>query len=689
MHHIVWGKTFHRRYVPIDHRFEYAMTMVNLSFDRRLMADDSGVLQPGLFPTTPFPKGFLYSFTMSEFQKGGSPFEIHPFCSAHPLSGKSPGLFFSHIDGLLREHLGDISWDRVTFLTIPQLVFRPFKPVSFYFIYAQDVMVAMVAEVTNTYREKKRYVMSVEQGRSSAEKTFHVSPFFTENGVYHFDVRYTSFPKGIERASALAMHIAIDYRVDGESVFLATFGGRLLPMTMPSLLLSTLRATALPIWTLPRIYFQAAKLVFLKGLTAMQKPPLAVDQAAETMPLSWFQRRVQDRLFAVLRRLKKGALIIVEPDGKEWFFGSSDDGVSPVRLHIYHQWFYRRVAIGGEIGFGEAYVDGYWGSPDLPALLSFFVQNRNQLTDMVDGHFFQFFLDKLGHLRRENTVKNSKENIQAHYDLGNAFYDLFLDADKVYSSAVFDSEHASLDEAQQRKLDMIIAKARIAPHHHVLEIGSGWGALAIRMAQTTGCRVTTITLSSAQKEEVEAKIVAAGLSDRIEVRLQDFRHVRGTFDRIVSVEMLEAVGHRYLGTFFAQLESLLGPTGIAVLQVITYPDYAYAGYLKGTDFIRKHIFPGGHLPSVAALTAANAKNSQLVLEHLENLGPHYARTLALWRHNLDSRESEALALGFDAAFIRKFRYYFAYCEAAFSARYLGVHQLVLSRSFNVELGELS
>jgi cyclopropane-fatty-acyl-phospholipid synthase len=165
--------------------------------------------------------------------------------------------------------------------------------------------------------------------------------------------------------------------------------------------------------------------------------------------------------------------------------------------------------------------------------------------------------------------------------------------------------------------------------------------------------------------------------------------VTGTFERIVSVEMLEAVGHRYLGTFFAQLEALLGPTGIAVLQVITYPDYAYSGYLKGTDFIRKHIFPGGHLPSVSVLMSAAAAHSRLVPEHLENLGLHYARTLAMWRHNLDSREADALALGFDAAFVRKFRYYFAYCEAAFSARYLGVHQLVLSRSFNGELGGLS
>jgi len=663
MHHIVWGKTFHRRYAPIDHRFEYAMTMVSLGFD---------VKEGGLFPS-PFPNWFGWN-------RPG----LFRVAAKHHLGGdysdetEIAEAFFSRIRTWLYEKLGEIAWDSVQMITIPQCVFTPFKPVTFYCVYSQTVMVALIAEVTNTYREKVRYVMPVIENRSEAKKTFHVSPFFDEAGTYYFEISPGNLNSG-------AMRIAIEYKVDNARVFLATFSGKMRQMTQWTLLLTLFRATALPVWILPRIYFQAAKLAFSKGLTAMQKPPLSSPNVVETMPLSWFQKRVQDRLFAVLGQAAKGALVIIEPNGKRWVFGDTTIS-SPAILQIHHNWFYRRVAIGGEIGFGEAYVDGYWDSPDLPALLSFFVQNRDHFSKIGDGNLVQFFLDKFAHFRRENTIQKSKENIQAHYDLGNSFYDLFLDADKVYSSAVFDSEHASLDEAQQRKLDMIIAKARISSHHHVLEIGSGWGALAIRMAQVTGCRVTTITLSPAQKEEVEAKILEAGLSDRIEVRLQDFRHVRGTFDRIVSVEMLEAVGHRYLGAFFQQLDALLGDNGIAVLQVITYPDYGYEGYLRGTDFIRKHIFPGGHLPSVSVLMSEAAAHSRLVPEHLENLGPHYARTLALWRENLESRVDEALALGFDAAFIRKFRYYFAYCEAAFSARYLGVHQLVLSRSFNSDLG---
>ncbi len=661
-HHIVWGKTFHQRYTPIDHRFEYAMTMVSLAFF---------VKDGGLFPS-PFPKWFGWHsrglFRVSvRHHLGGDCSEENAVAVA----------FFERITTLLYEKFGEIVWDRLQMITIPQFIFPPFKPVTFYCVYSQNRMMALIAEVANTYREKVCYVMPVTENRSEAKKTFHVSPFFDESGTYYFEI----LPG---HADAGPMRIAIEYKVEDVRVFLATFSGAMRPMTQWSLLLTLFRATALPVWTLPRIYFQAAKLTFSKGLTAMQKPPLNSPNVQDTMPLSWFQKRVQDRLFAVFRQADKGALVIIEPNGKRWVFGDTTIS-SPAIVQIHHNWFYRRVAIGGEIGFGEAYVDGYWDSPDLSALLSFFVHNRAHFLKLFDGHVVQFFLDKFAHFRRENTIQKSKENIQAHYDLGNLFYDFFLDASKVYSSAVFVHKDDNLDVAQQRKLDMIIAKARIKQHHHVLEIGSGWGALAIRMAQTTGCRVTTITLSPAQKEEVEAKVLAAGLSDLVVVKLQDFRHVRGTFDRIVSVEMLEAVGHRYLGVFFEQLEALLGRNGIAVLQVITYPDYGYAAYLRGTDFIRKHIFPGGHLPSVSVLMSAAAAHSTLVPEHLENLGPHYAKTLALWRENLESRVNEVLALGFDAAFIRKFRYYFAYCEAAFSARYLGVHQLVLSRSFNEDL----
>ena len=296
-------------------------------------------------------------------------------------------------------------------------------------------------------------------------------------------------------------------------------------------------------------------------------------------------------------------------------------------------------------------------------------------------------LDKVVHWSLANVVGKAKDNVAAHYDLSNDMFALFLDPTMSYSSAFFTSEKETLEQAQMNKIRMMIRKAHVKSTDHVLEIGSGWGALAMEAVRMTGCRVTSLTLSEEQKKLADERIAAAGLSDRIEIKLSDYRDFQGTFDKVISVEMIEQVGHEFLGTYFKCIERFLKPDGIAVIQAITLADHRYAGYLKGCDFIQKYIFPGSCLPCISAMTDALARETELVVDDIENIGPHYARTLRMWQDAFNANADKVRALGFDERFIRMWNYYFSYCEAAFATRTIGDVQLVLARPGAMELSE--
>lgn len=393
------------------------------------------------------------------------------------------------------------------------------------------------------------------------------------------------------------------------------------------------------------------------------------------------QRVVEDLLSGV----SVGSLELCDTDGVVRPFG---DPAHPLkaRIDVHDRRFYSRLVHGASVGLGESFVRGEWSSPDTVALIRLLIANRLELRRISPAALANVVFDRMAHLARGNRPGRARANIIAHYDLSNDLYATFLDPSMTYSSARFDHAGQPLADAQRAKLVAIAERARLGPGMEVLEIGCGWGAFSVLAAREYGCRVTAITLSDAQAEYMRGLVVREGLEDRIEVRIEDYRHVAGTFDRVVSIEMLEAVGHRYLGTYFRAVDRLLAPDGLAVIQVITIPDQRERAYRRRPDFIQRAIFPGGHLPSLTTMTKAMTRRSQLMVEELENLGPHYAETLRLWRERFLERTDRVRALGFDDTFLRLWEFYLAYCEGAFLSRYLNDLQLVLTRASNGTLG---
>jgi cyclopropane-fatty-acyl-phospholipid synthase len=384
-----------------------------------------------------------------------------------------------------------------------------------------------------------------------------------------------------------------------------------------------------------------------------------------------------------LAALGRGTLEIRLPDRTVRRFGEAVSAATgPAAAIEVQRWaFLPRVALGGDLGFGESFVDGDWTTPDLAAVIALFIANEEVLAGEAGRpSVFRRAADRIDHLRRRNTPGGSRRNIRAHYDLGNDFFRLFLDETMTYSCALFDRVDEPLEAAQRRKIRQVLDKAQLAPGMHLLEIGCGWGSTALTAAREYGVRVTGLTVSEEQHAWGSARIREAGLDDRVAIEPCDYRHARGSYDRVVSIEMLEAVGHEYFGAFFAAVDRLLAPGGRAVIQVITLPDQRYEGYLERVDFIQKHVFPGAVLPSLTALCEAMTRASTLVVEDLENIGPHYAPTLAAWRSRFVAQAGELARLGFDPRFQATWEYYFAYCEAGFASRYLNDLQLVLTRA---------
>ena len=323
-------------------------------------------------------------------------------------------------------------------------------------------------------------------------------------------------------------------------------------------------------------------------------------------------------------------------------------------------------------------MDGLWDCDDLVALTRILVRNRDHLDAMETGlaRIGGSALRVWGALMR-NTRKGSRRNIAAHYDLGNDLFKLFLDENLMYSSAIFESEDDTLEVASTRKLDRICQKLDLGPQHHVLEIGTGWGGFALHAAKHYGCRVTTTTISREQHDLARERIHAAGLADRVTLLLEDYRDLKGRYDRVVSIEMIEAIGHQYLDTYFATVNRLLKADGMALIQAITIEDHRYKQALKAVDFIKRFIFPGSFIPSISAMTSAIGRNSDMKLFNLEDIGPSYALTLRAWRQRFLDRIEEVRALGYPERFIRMWVFYLTYCEGGFIERSIGdVHMLL-------------
>jgi cyclopropane-fatty-acyl-phospholipid synthase len=384
-------------------------------------------------------------------------------------------------------------------------------------------------------------------------------------------------------------------------------------------------------------------------------------------------------IFAAARRMRTGELTVGLPGGGEVRFG--DPGSGPrARIDVHDDAFFTRLALRGEIGLGEAYMDGLWSSPDLPGLLGLGARNRRSLA-LTAGWWRRpsQWADRRLHLRRRNTARQSRHNIAAHYDLSNEFFALWLDETMTYSSAVFEEPGQALASAQRAKFQRLADAAGVSAGSRVLEIGCGWGGFAIETARKRGCHITAITISAAQLALATQRAEAAGLAGQVDLRLEDYRAVRGTFDAIVSIEMLEAVGAEYLNTFFRVCDRRLRPGGRAAIQVITVPERDYARSRDGVNWLQKYIFPGGVLPSLAAIEAALAGTS-LVITDVKDIGLHYAETLRRWREAFFARLDAVRALGFDDRFVRTWDYYLALCEAGFSTRFTQDLQITLEKT---------
>ncbi len=394
-------------------------------------------------------------------------------------------------------------------------------------------------------------------------------------------------------------------------------------------------------------------------------------------PAAAFDRFLRRRTLQALDAMRGGQVRLREGDD-DILLGTADgDDPLHIVLRVRNPAFWRQLASNGSVGAGESFMDGDWDCDDLVALVRLLVRNRDLLDGMDSG------LARLGgwamraaHALRRNTRAGSRRNIAAHYDLGNEFFGLFLDQNLMYSSAIFATPTESLELASTRKLDRICEKLDLRADDHLVEIGTGWGGMALHAARTRGCRVTTTTISREQHALASARIAEAGLSDRVQLLLSDYRDLQGTFDKLVSIEMVEAIGHQYLDTYFSTCSRLLRPGGLALVQAITIEDHRYAQALTSVDFIKRHVFPGSFIPCVSALVAAAAQSGPLRLLNLEDFGHSYALTLRHWRDRFAQQREAVRAQGYDERFARMWEFYLCYCEGGFIERAISDVQLL-------------
>ena len=398
----------------------------------------------------------------------------------------------------------------------------------------------------------------------------------------------------------------------------------------------------------------------------------------QSSPASRLDRIARGVVLRTLSRLRHGGLIVRDRLGEQRFGTGADTAESAV-LRVDDLRFYRRVLVGGSLGGAESYLEGHWNADDLTGVLRVLGRNLAELSEVDRGPVWLIEpFRRFWHWMRRNTRPGSRRNIAAHYDLSNQFFALFLDDTMTYSSGVFENDQATLREASVAKYDRICRKLQLTPRDHLLEIGTGWGGMAIHAAGQYGCRVTTTTISQQQYQLASQRIAEAGLDGRITLLADDYRDLTGRYDKLVSIEMIEAVGHEYLPTYFRKCADLLKPEGMMCLQMITIPDHRYDVYRRSVDFIRRYIFPGGCLPCTATI-GRSLRQTDLRLTHWEDFSLDYAKTLACWRANFNAHLDEIRALGYSDTFLRMWEFYLCYCEAGFRERLTGVSQVLFSK----------
>ncbi len=410
---------------------------------------------------------------------------------------------------------------------------------------------------------------------------------------------------------------------------------------------------------------------------------------------SFIRRQAKSIIISLLRQLRRDRLRIITPDGESLVFGQAQPSESIFKetptIEIFNDEFFERCLLYADLGLAESYLDGLCQISSIRDVISWFLINTDNSPVMTEskksGIAFNLLgaFNRLAHVARNNSVKNSRINIYEHYDLGNNFFNKILDPSMTYSSALFESGNQDLETAQYAKFDRICKKLRLNSKDHVLEIGCGWGAFAVHAASKYGCRITGITISEAQLEYAQRRVRAAGLEDRIDLKLLDYRDLKGSFDKVVSIEMIEAVGDEYMDKYISTIDSVLKPHGLVLLQMITCPDSRYETLKRNVDFIQKHIFPGSLLPSLRRVSGAMQKCGDLFPIDVFDMTDSYVATLKLWDRNFNREWQHIKAMGFDDKFKRKWNYYFEYCQAAFHMRNISVVQSLYSRPNNYEL----
>ncbi|MDD9301947.1 MAG: DUF1365 family protein [Desulfobacter sp.] len=632
------GSIAHRRYLPVNHELCYPIYI--FAFD----LDDLARLNQR-YPLFGYNRKAVTSIHDKDY--------LHP--SHLPLKDKIITTLARH--GITTPIAG------VTTITSARYFNYVFNPVSFHYCFSRDQKLsAIIAEVNNTYGERHPYVLTKNIcppdnwfASFQTPKVFHVSPFNKIQGMYYF--YFSDLSDQLE--------IKIELVNDNKKIMEAVLKGESRPLTVSNHLKTMIKYPAAPHLSVPRIYAHAFKLFFQKKLPFNNKPVPGNPMTLIKQTPGWVERICKRLVIQALKKMSAGYLKIEMPDNTPLFFGDPNDRPMAV-MKIQDNHFFQRLVFDGEIGFGEAFMASEWETPDLVGLLMLLITNRDQFSD---GNFMLSFItrvqEKIAHDRRRNTIENTTENIRDHYDLSNEFYALFLDRQMLYSCGIFKTPQESLEQAQENKMVRILEQADVQKDHHILEIGCGWGGFAVFAAKQTGCRVTGITVSQAQYDRACQRVKDEGLEDKITIERQDYRHTRGQFDRIISIEMIEAVGPQFLSTYFQQAQKLLKPGGRMVFQAIIIQDERYAQYCRERDWIQKHIFPGGHLPCLKVLNQTLSAHTDFKIADVYHMGPHYATTLDHWQQRFVDRSQEISRMGFNPTFRRKWQYYFSICQAGF------------------------
>lgn len=398
---------------------------------------------------------------------------------------------------------------------------------------------------------------------------------------------------------------------------------------------------------------------------------------------------IQNLVLSQLDKMQQGQLNLTLPDGETRQYGTTKQVIA--NIHIKSSKFFPKCLLHGDIGFGEAYVEGLWETDSISNIIRWMILNLENHPHASGSKAKSIrtnilgIINRLGHLQRANTQTGSKKNISYHYDLSNELYENFLDQTMTYSSAIFATEEMSLKQAQEEKYRQLCEKLQLKSSDHVLEIGCGWGGFAQYAATHYGCQITGITVSQQQLNYAQARIKSMKLDHKVDLKFEDYRNLQGQYDKIVSIEMIEAVGHEFLPDYFAHIDRLLKPNGMVAIQAITSPDSRYHEFRKGVDWIQKHIFPGSLLPAIGEINRVINKISNLQIHQLNDYGIHYAKTLNLWYQRFNQNFDQIKKLGFDEGFRRKWNYYLQYCEAAFYMRNIGLAQIILTRPNNFKM----